>query len=362
MRTIFTAVLVFMLAAAYGMTGAAQSGTVAQQDTAAATGNAEAGKGHWALGNTSCRNCHGGAGEGGFGPPLAGLHLTFEQFRDYARNPVGRMPAYVESELTSQEIADMVAYFDSLRPAAKPGAWRFEWPEGAPRGQVLAIAVFGCGQCHGLTMDTPRHGAAEVNADFEWFKRMVYEHTTAQREQWKQLDPALPQVTPRPAGPPGRNRVRMGNYSPARLPESQLKQIWDWVVDLGHLAPLAGQIAAAPTGATYTVKVTNAGVKNKGVTVQDVTVAVQLPAGTTVVSATGPGYQGVHPDPEAKSDAAVWRVPRMAPADQQTLTLTLSKPAETLTGTIRWASPPVKADDVVEFQLARGGRGGRGGG
>jgi hypothetical protein len=275
------------------------------------------------------------------------------------------MPAYVESQLTDQEIADMVAYFNSLPPAPKPSAWRTPLPAGAPRGQQLATAVIGCAQCHGATFETPRHGAAEVSGDFEWFKHMVYEHTTGQTEQWAQLDRSLQPVTPYGAGPPGRNRIRMGNYSRARLPEATLKEMWDWMNDLGvHLAVLRARITAgeaSPGAAPYTIEVVNTAVKGKGITNEDVTVAVALPAGTKVVSTAGAGYEGVKHDDEAKSDVAVWRVPRMAPGDRQSFTITLAAPATALRGTIRWAKPAVKADGEVEFALATG-RGGRGAG
>jgi cytochrome c553 len=171
-----------------------------------------------------------------------------------------------DSELTDQEIADLVAYFDSLPLAAKPPtAWRTPLPKGAPRGQELAIATIGCAQCHGATITTPRHGAAEVSGDFEWFKHQVYEHTTAQPEQWAKLDRSLQPVTPSPSGPPGRNRIRMGNYSRARLPETTLREIWDWMSnDLGvYLSVLRGRVTAGeagPNGATYTVEVVNTGV------------------------------------------------------------------------------------------------------
>jgi mono/diheme cytochrome c family protein len=360
MRTIAIAVVVFVLVVASGIAGRAQS--AAAQSNAGPTGTVEAGKTHWALGNTSCRNCHGGAGEGAFGPPLAGRNLTYLRFRNYVRNPLGRMPAYIESELTDQEIADMVAYFNSLPPVEKPGAWRIDLPKNAPRGQQLAVSMIGCAQCHGVTFETPRHGMAEVNGDWEWFKHMVYQHTTAQREQWNQFDAAAPRVTPSPAGPPGRNRIRMGNYSAARLPESTLREIWDWASDLGPLAPLTGRITAAGTnGATYSVVVENAGVKNKGVTVEDISVSLALPAGSKVVSSSGATYDGVHADAESKGEVAVWRVPRLAATESQTFTVTLSAPATALRGTIRWARPVVKADDDVAIALATGGRGGRGG-
>ena len=102
-----------------------------------------------------------------FGPALAGGRLTFERFRAYVRNPLARMPAYPESELTDQEIADMVAYFATIPAGANPLAWRTPLPEGAPRGQQLAISIVGCAQCHGATFETPRHGAAEVTVVLE---------------------------------------------------------------------------------------------------------------------------------------------------------------------------------------------------
>lgn len=364
MRTIFVAVVAFTLLIAYGITVRAQGGAARPATAGAApTGNAEAGKTHWALGNTSCRNCHGDDGQGAFAPALAGrIDLSFERFRSYVRNPAGRMPGYVESELTDQEIADLVAYFSSLTPSSKPAPWRTELPANPVRGQQLAVAVIGCGQCHGQTLSTPRHGMYEVNGDFEWFKRMVYDHTTAQREQWKQLDPALPRVTPAPAGPPGRNRIRMGNYARQRLPEPILKEIYDWMVDLGPLATLTARIAAAPgaaQGQMYNVTLINASVKGKGLTAEDVSVALELPDNVQVVNATGTGYAGTSRTAEGKN-VATWRVPRVAAADQQAFTITLSAAAPGLRGTIKWAKPAVKADDQVNFALPGAGRGGRG--
>ena len=362
MRKVFIAVVAFGLVTTYGVTGRSAA---AQTAGSAPVGTAEAGKAHYAFGNTSCSNCHGAEGQGAFGPALAGRNFPYARFRGYVRNPLGRMPAYVESQLTDQEIADIVAYFNSLPPAPKALPWRTPLPAGAPRGQQLATAVIGCAQCHGATFETPRHGAAEVSGDFEWFKHMVYEHTAGQTEQWAQLDRSLQPVTPYGAGPPGRNRIRMGNYSRARLPEATLKEMWDWMNDLGvHLAVLRGRVTAgqaSPGAAPYTIEVVNTAVKGKGITNEDVTVAVALPAGTKVVSTAGAGYEGVKHDDEAKSDVAVWRVPQMAPGDRQSFTITLAAPATTLRGTIRWAKPAVKADDEVEFALATG-RGGRGAG
>jgi mono/diheme cytochrome c family protein len=92
----------------------ATAGTWAQTAPAAPVGTAAAGKVHYTFGNTSCSNCHGLNGEGRYGPALAGRKLTYARFRAYVRNPLGRMPAYPATELDDQEIADMVAYFDTL--------------------------------------------------------------------------------------------------------------------------------------------------------------------------------------------------------------------------------------------------------
>lgn len=365
MRRFLVAVFVLVLPLAHAGTRAAQSGAAAPADL---VGTAEAGKAHYTFGNTSCSNCHGLNGEGRYGPALAGRNITYARFRTYVRSPLGRMPAYPASELSDQEIADMAVYFASLPPAPKPTEWRTPLPEGAPRGQQLAIAMIGCAQCHGATVTTPRHGAAEVSGDFEWFKHQVYEHTTAHREQMAILDqdPGLDPVTPGHAGPPGRNRLRMGNYTRTLLPEKTLREIWDWMQTLGvYLPVLRANVKAGapgPDGVTYTVEVVNAGVKGKGITNEDVTVSLALPAGAKVVTATGP-YQGVKADAAAKSDVALWRVPRMAAGDRQTFTLTLAQPAAALRGVIRWATPKVNEEDsdVAFAYSATGGRGRAGG-
>lgn len=332
-------------------------------------GDPAAGKAHYTFGNTSCSNCHGITGEGRFGPPLAGRNLTYARFRAYVRNPLGRMVAYPASELNDQEIADMVAYFNSLpAPEKTMIEWRTPLPKMAPRGQQLMVGVLGCGQCHGVTITTPRHGAHEVSGDFEWFKRQVYQHTTTQREQMALLaqDPTIDPVTPGHVGPPGRNRLRMGNYTPARLPEKTLREIWDWMNnDLGVFLPVlsASVKAGAPgaSGVTYTIDVVNNSVKGKGVTDEDVTVSLTLPAGAKVVGTTG-SFDGVKPDAAAKGDVATWKVGRLAPGDHQTVTITLAQPAPQLRGVLKWGAPKVNEEDAdIAFNYSATGGRGRGG-
>src|SRR5262245_15817029 len=80
--------------------------------TALAQGNAQAGKALWDGPATQCRNCHGNNGEGAFGPDLAGRKLTAAQFTHAVRRPWGIMPAFIASQVSDAEIANLVAYFD----------------------------------------------------------------------------------------------------------------------------------------------------------------------------------------------------------------------------------------------------------
>ena len=351
MRTYVTAALVLFVVVARGITGGAQ-GAATQP-----AGDPANGKAVFAFGNTSCTNCHGLEAQGGWGPDLAGRGITYDRAIMAIRNPVWKMPAFVPSQLSDKEILDMVAYWNTLPVAQAIGRWRTEAPVDAPRGQQLAVNIVGCAQCHGATLSTPRHGAAEVNGDFEWFKKQVYNHATAQPEQWKLLDAE--------GAPRTRGRVRMGNFSPKRLPETTLQEIWTWMNDLGLLVPVTARLTGGPAGTagtTYTLDVENESVRQKGLTAEDVTISLAVPAGMKVVSATGAGYQGVKT--AENTDEAVWRLPRLAPRDHQMITVTLAGTAAgnaVPRGTVRWVKPAAKADAVVNFALPQaGGRGGRG--
>src|SRR6202043_4027058 len=84
---------------------------------AQAAGDAAAGKAYWervAPRNVDCRNCHGGNGEGAFGPDLAGRGLSAAQVLRAVRQPWGIMPAFVESQVSAKDAADIAAYFATL--------------------------------------------------------------------------------------------------------------------------------------------------------------------------------------------------------------------------------------------------------
>ena len=276
---------------------------------AAAQDNADAGKKVWA--GAYCHYCHGNEGEGGFGPDLAGRRLSVEQFRHAVREPWGIMPAYTARQLSDQDLANLVAYFDSLPRVATPAPWHTPVPEGAPPSQRLAIASFGCSQCHDLTLSEVRRSGGNPES-----------------------------------------LMRIGNYSRARLPESRLQEIWQWLsVDVGLRVPVRGRLAAGvatDAGMTYTLDVENAGIVGKGLTAEDLTIALTLPSGSMVVNTSGAGYQGIRRDPQSGADLAVWTVARMAPKDRQTYAVTLSAPAagaERLRGVVRWSRPALGAGD-----------------
>ena len=66
----------------------------------------------WTGPESQCRNCHGVKGEGGFGPDLAGRKLTAAQFTHAVRNPWGIMPAYIDSQISDNELALLARYFE----------------------------------------------------------------------------------------------------------------------------------------------------------------------------------------------------------------------------------------------------------
>jgi len=324
------------------------SSTIASAQNA---GNAAAGQAYWNSPLHACKNCHGDQSEGAFGPDLAGRGLNGAQVYRAVHQPWGIMPAFIDTQLNQQQAADLAAYFASQPKPAEPGKWRFETPVGAPAGQAVMISM-GCGQCHTPQFQGPRGNLGAVNADYDYFAKLVYDHTNF-----------LPQhrASVGIVAPNGAN-MDMGNYSPARLPEASLRQIYAWARDeIGFRPLLQSRLSAgtaAANGVTYTLNVTNAGMPGRGVTAEGVSVQLVIPAGVNVVSATGAGYQGVHMDAKQGASVAEWRVPSLAPKVQESYTITLSKAAtagDNLKGAIRWAKPAPKAGpnlDVVNIAPA----------
>lgn len=294
-------------------------------------GNVAAGKANWE--DRACMNCHGGLGEGAFGPDLAGRGLSFAQFKKAVHEPWGIMPAF--PQFTDQELADFTAYFASLPKVATTGKWRFEVPASATPGQSLAYNL-GCVQCHGPFLNGPRDDFGAIDADFNWFKGQVFDHVNQIQLHRRSLG------NPEP-------RPNMGNFNRTRIHDAQLQEIYNWIKsDLGFRVPMRGRLSAgtpAANGVTYKLDVDNYGMPGKGLTAEEITVRVQIPTGVNVVSATGAGYQGVKMDNEAKAQFAEWTIARLGPKQVQNYTITLSKAGtqqDNVRGQVRWGKPVVK--------------------
>ena len=305
------------------------------QVAAQAQGDVAAGKAIWDGPATQCKNCHGANGEGAFGPDLAGRKLTVAQFAHAVRRPWGIMPAFVATQVSDAELANMSAYFDTLPAVATPGKWRFEVPANARPGQVTLLSV-GCGQCHGPQLNGPRANMGAVDMDFDWFKSLIYTHTTAFPGHVKRLEENFTL------------RVRMGNFNPTRVSEGQLREIYDWTKEIGLRGRMVSRLSkgeAGEKGVTYSLSVENGAIPGRGLTVEDPVVRLIIPADTEVLAATGPGYQGVKMDEQAKANVASWQVSAMAPKAKQSFTITLSKAgtaAANLRGEVVWTRPSVK--------------------
>jgi hypothetical protein len=145
----------------------------------------------------------------------------------------------------------------------------------------------------------------------------------------------------------------MGNFSRARLTLGQLRQIYFWARDeIGFRPQMAASVGkgdTGPTGVTYPVTIANVGVQGKGLIAEGLTVSLNIPAGNTVVAATGQGYQGV------TNNVATWKLGRSAPKDQEKLTVTLSQPltqAANVRGSLTWAKPAPKTGTDVPVAIA----------
>jgi mono/diheme cytochrome c family protein len=303
-------------------------------------GNAAAGKTAW--NDRRCRRCHGETGEGGFGPDLAGRGLTFDQFKRALRKPWGIMPTFNELYTSDQAIADMQAYLMSLPKVEAPAAWLLDikniiassqWSatpptEDAPHGQQL-FASYGCMQCHGPEGTTIRqdYGGEAAENDFQHFAKNIYNHTDRYHSP------------------------RMGDFSKLRLPETALREIYHFLFEeAGYLVPVSAVIKpGTSTGdnTVYTLELENRGLAGKGLTSENLTIALALAPEVKLVSATGLGYQGVRDDTQLKTQAAVWQISSLAPKEKQTFTLTVSgsggKPADLFKGSVvRWTKPEIR--------------------
>jgi mono/diheme cytochrome c family protein len=66
-----------------------------------------------------CYQCHGTEGQGSFvtGPKLAPNPMPFEALANFVRTSARAMPPYPEAVLPNEDLADMYAYLESIKPA-----------------------------------------------------------------------------------------------------------------------------------------------------------------------------------------------------------------------------------------------------
>lgn len=95
----------------------------------------------------NCRNCHGDAGEGEWGPPLAGRQSTLQEWIDQVRNPRRSMPHYSEAQISDEAIGHIHAYLTSLTEPADFTPATLELAADAHPGQTLIVEKR-CVACH----------------------------------------------------------------------------------------------------------------------------------------------------------------------------------------------------------------------
>lgn len=331
-----------------GKVYASQDGSVSQSPQAQ-VGDSVAGKEFW--NGYECAHCHGLYGQGGYGPDLAGLGLTFEQFKHQVRQPWGAMPRWSDQQISDKQLTNLYTYLTSLPRVATPGVAppgvapditsrrmganniglpaRVTAPANAPLGQRYSINLAGCAQCHGPEQRSsreemgsrthPRYNGRDLAelvqgisgftgneeaVTWEYFKTCVYEH-----------EKLIPDA-------------RMGTYSRARLPEPVVREIFNFATSLGYRARVQNTLApGVRSGDTvsYTVTVANLG-KAQGLQPEDISVELVLDQGVKVVRATGNGYQGVQRHPLSGRDVAVWKVPTITVKEEQSFTLVVTGP------------------------------------
>jgi hypothetical protein len=208
--------------------------------------------------------------------------------------------------------------------------------------------AIGCVQCHQPAFAGPRTQLGQVNADFDYFKKLVYSHTTAMPEHQKLL------------GAPAA-ALRMGNFNPLHVPEQTLQEIFKYVRDeMGFRAAVRPRLSAGvpgDKGVTYTVTVTNGGVAGRGLAAEGVTVAIIVPPGNKIVTTTGAGYKGVTRAAEGNGEEATWTLAKLGATEEQTYTITFEQPAGNLRGAVRWMKPASGGMPEVANIGQAGGRG-----
>jgi mono/diheme cytochrome c family protein len=121
-----------------------------EQSSKASTANAQ--KGKIVFENLGCNKCHGsegegiaGPGQGGGVPRIASTSLALPAFIQLVRKPKGVMPPFGTDRVSDSDLADVYAFLQTLKLAAKQEATAAANPS---NGQRLFVK-YGCYECHG---------------------------------------------------------------------------------------------------------------------------------------------------------------------------------------------------------------------
>ena len=121
-----------------------------EQSSKTSTANAQ--KGKIVFENLGCNKCHGsegegvaGPGQGGGVPRIAPTSLALPAFIQLVRKPKGVMPPFGTDRVSDSDMADVYAFLQTLKPAAKQEATAAANPS---NGQRLFVK-YGCYECHG---------------------------------------------------------------------------------------------------------------------------------------------------------------------------------------------------------------------
>ena len=71
--------------------------------------------GKTAYASLPCVGCHGANAEGGVGPKLAGLNISFDRFQSFVRNGREQMPPFGTDVVSDQQLTDIYAWLTSLQ-------------------------------------------------------------------------------------------------------------------------------------------------------------------------------------------------------------------------------------------------------
>jgi mono/diheme cytochrome c family protein len=83
--------------------------------SSASTPTSDTSVGKSAYASLPCTGCHGENAEGGVGPKLAGLKISFDRFQSFVRNGREEMPKFGTDVVSDQQLTDIYAWLTSLQ-------------------------------------------------------------------------------------------------------------------------------------------------------------------------------------------------------------------------------------------------------